>query len=196
MNGSKTQKLLWCVIVGALLCGVIWELAPLPNASSRMARLPQSGFGVSSVEVPLGPAEKEILKNAGVLRREYNLLGSSLLLTIIDGTNDRHAVHDPFYCIRGSGWEIVSENSFPIPGGEARLIRVRKNDHEAEAMVWFSDGRKRHPSASKYWWQTTLRRLSLGASGPEPVLVNLQASGPKAVNWHEVIARFPGLFDV
>lgn len=197
MNPAANRQTtwIWIVLALAVVLGLVWELAPLQDAQVRVARIPSAGLGLSSTELPLLPAEKEILKKASVLRRQYSFKGNTLLLTVIDGTRDRHAVHDPFYCIRGSGWDIVSQNQLKVPGGEAKLIRVRKNGHEAEALVWFSDGHTRHPSASRYWWQTTLRRLSLGGSGPEPVLVNLQSASQKAVNWHDLIATFPGLFD-
>ena len=194
MKGKQTA--LWILLAVAVLCGVAWEAAPLEDATRRFKRLPENGFGIRSKELPLLPDEKEILKNANVLRREYIFKGHPLTLTVIDGTRDRHAVHDPFYCIRGSGWEIVSESPLDVPGGTAKLLHVRKDGNDAEALIWFSDSQQRYPSAKKYWSQTTLRRLTFGWSSPEPVLVNLLSVGDKAVNWSRLIQEFPGLFEI
>jgi hypothetical protein len=41
-----------------------------------------------------------------------------------------------------------------------------------------------------------LRRLTLGASGPEPVLVNLQPVDPRGVNWLRLTEDLLELFDL
>jgi hypothetical protein len=195
LTEAKKQLWLWVVFGAAVVCGAIWQLYPLKDASDRLSKIPAQGFGFSSQALPLDGDEAKILRRANVVRRRYSLGKNSLVLTVIDGTGDRHAVHDPFYCIRGSGWDIISDNSFNIPHGEARLLRMRKNGRETEALVWFSDGLRRYPSASVYWKQTTLRRVTLGKSGEEPVLVNLQSMDGKPVNWSELVRFYQWLFE-
>ncbi|MEW6159418.1 MAG: exosortase-associated EpsI family protein [Verrucomicrobiota bacterium] len=180
----------------AILLGLVWQFFPLADASHRLRLLPQAGVGITSVEVPLKSDEKQILRDATVIRRAYRMGGQPVLLTVIDGTRNRHAVHDPFYCLRGDGWQILSENPFGIRGGHARLIRITRDGQESEALVWFSDGRQRYGSATRYWWQTTLRRLSLGLSGDEPVLVNVQPVGKEIINWRQLIEQFPALTQI
>lgn len=193
---KNRQLWLWLWLALAVVCGIAWEAAPLEDASKRLARLPANGFGLKSQDLPLQPKEREILQHVNVVRREYQFKNHRFTLTAIDGTKDRQSVHDPFYCIRGSGWEIVNQSPIPLPGGEASLLHLRKDGVDAEAVIWFSDGRQRHSSARRYWWQTTLRRATLGLSSPEPVLVNLQSTSQQAINWRSVLHDFPGLFEL
>ena len=74
-------------------------------------------------------------------------------------------------------------------------VQLKKNDRTAEAMFWFSDGTERHSSALRYWLQTTLRRLSLGRSGEEPLLVILQPLTGTALQWDRLLVRFPLPFE-
>lgn len=192
MNSDK-RKLLWCGLASALVLGMVWEFVPLADAQARLKTISTQGIGYSGRDVPLTDTEGEILREANVLRRLYDFDGQPFLLTIIDGTNDRHAVHDPLYCIRGAGWTVISENPFPMRRGSGRLVRMERDGVEAEALIWFSDGRRSHASPSQYWWQTTVRRLTLGMSGEEPVLVVAQSYDGNIVNWRRLVNEFPPL---
>ena len=114
-------------------------------------------------------------------------------MTASDGTRNRHAIHDPYYCFRGGGWQLVDEETFPMPGGYAKIVRMQKGYKYQEAMVWFSDGKTRHTSALWYFIQTTFRRLTLGASGEEPVLIVLRPMETSMVNWQEFVKGIPPL---
>ena len=66
----------------------------------------------------------------------------------------------------------------------------------AEAIFWMSDGRERHSSPSRYWYQTALRRLTLGRSGSEPVLIILQPWPGQTISWDDVLTRIGPLFEI
>ena len=77
-----------------------------------------------------------------------------------------------------------------------RLLKLTKGNQQAEVMFWYSDGLSRYSSAPRYWWETTLRRLTLGRSGREPVLVVLERFGDDVVNWQRLADQFVVLDEV
>jgi hypothetical protein len=190
------RKLLWAGLAVAVALGLIWQLFPLPDAQARVRALPQSGILYAGQDLPIPPEMRMVFGKAQVLKRGYQVGGQRVIVWVIDGSRNRHAVHDPLYCIRGGGWRIVSQNPFPIRGGSAKLILAEKDGAQAESLVWFSDGNTRHASALRYWGQTTLRRLTLGWSGPEPVLITVQLAGSEVVNWRQLAGQFAPLFEL
>ena len=86
--------------------------------------------------------------------------------------------------------------SSPVPGGVARRLVLGKGSEKAEAVYWISNGQVRHTSPLRYWWQATWRRLTLGRSGAEPVLIILQPATGEAVRWEKLFQSFPGLFEL
>ena len=174
---------MWAVIAGAVICGTLWAFYPLPSAASRLAAVPSSGATFASRDVALTPSELQVLGRVNLLHRQYQLGPRQFYATVIDGTKDRHAVHDPRYCFQGAGWNVLSERKLMLPGGEANWVRAINGDREVQALFWFSDGSARYTSMLRYWWQTTLRRMTLGRSGAEPVLVVLQSFGTGQPDW-------------
>ena len=193
---TKTRTILWTGLAFAVVLGSLWQFVPLRDAQDRVAALPKSGIGYVSQDLPVPPEMRAVFGDAQVLRRSYAVRGQRFVLWVVDGSRNRHAVHDPLFCVRGGGWEIRSQGDFALEGVQARLLRAVKAGREVESLLWFSDGRTRHASAPRYWWQTTLRRLTLGASGPEPVLVNLQPVDPQGMNWRRLTEDLPALFDL
>lgn len=189
------RRLLWLALGLAIVLALLWEFVQIPDAANRLNRIPLTGFGFAARELPLSEAERTIFGKARVLKRVYSVGRQGVVVQIVDATRDRHAVHDPLYCFRGAGWDVATETRAQIPGGYARLLTLRRSADLAEAMVWFSDGITRHGSAPQHWWQTILRRLTCGTSGPEPVLVILQPLNGERLVWQDVFARLPILFD-
>lgn len=189
----RTPLLLWIALIGVMLLGALWEGVSLPNATGRLEKLPLKGLGFAGQELPLKEVEQKVFGKADVLNRVYVAGGQKFVLTVIDGTADRHAVHDPLYCFKGAGWTVRSREPLRVAGGEAALLRLGKRERDAEALIWFSDGRERHASALRYWWQTTLRRVSLGRSGEEPILIILQPAEGSSLDWDRVFAALPAL---
>jgi hypothetical protein len=174
---------LWAVIGVAMACGALWAMYPLPDAARRLQSVPRSGAGFSSTDITLTPTELQALGRVNLIHRQYQVENQSFYTTIIDGTKDRHAVHDPRYCFQGAGWNVLAERKLDLPGGEANWVRATQGDREVQALFWFSDGKTRYTSVLRYWWQTTLRRMTLGRSGAEPVLVVLQSFGREQPDW-------------
>jgi Protein of unknown function (DUF3485) len=189
MAARRRSATLWATAAVAILGSVLWDLYPLPPATKRLDDIPKRGPGFFSRKVPLTPAERAVLGPVGIVHREYRWHDHDFYLSVIDGTRNRHAVHDPSYCFRGAGWNILSRKEIHLPGGKATWFRITRSGREAEAVFWFSDGLVRYPSVFTYWWETALRRLTLGHSGPEPVLVVLQAYGREPPDWGPLLRQ-------
>ena len=187
------KRFLWIGLGVSVLLSAVWEWFPLPDAQGRMKAMAKDGVGYSSEDLTLTPTESAGFGGASVLKRLYQIGDQRFVVAVVDGARNRHAVHDPLFCIRGSGWKIVSQSSFPIEGGEALWMRVVRGGQETELLVWFSDGKNRHASPARYWWQTTLRRITLGNSGPEPVLVLIQPAEKGTWNWRKMVNECPAL---
>ncbi len=180
----------------AIVLALVWDRIPLADASARLARLPEQGLGFASREIPLNDAERSIYGTAKVTKRLYQLGREQWVVVVIDGTANRHAIHDPTYCFRGGGWNVLAQEPLAIPGGEAAHLTLGNDREQRQALYWISDGRTRHASPTRYWRQTALRRLTLGQSGPEPVLVLVQPNRAGAVAWDQLPNRLPALFDL
>lgn len=191
---KPSQRWLLVFLVTAIALGAAWQYVPLTDAQARLTALPAKGIGYVSLESPVSDAERVIFGGAHVIKRSYRIGADHLSVIIIDGTRNRHAVHDPMLCVRGGGWTIAAREPFPLPGGGGELVRITKGEQVNEVLYWFSDGIDRHASPTTYWLQATLRRLTFGASGEEPVLVLLQSESGRAIDWRPLLAdRFMAL---
>ena len=195
MNELK-RRWLWVALGTVMALSLLWELVPRSDASARLNRLPVSGFHLFSRDIPLNKVEEDIYHGANVRKRLYQAGHEKFILLAIDGTNDRHAVHDPTYCFLGGGWKVGTDRTLPIPGGVARLLDLTKNGGNVEIMFWISDNRTRHGSALRAWWQSTLRRLTFVLSVEEPVIFILQPLPGTTVNWDDIRVEFPAVFEI
>ena len=165
---------------------------PLPDAQARLYTLIHSQGNYTRTPLPLAPQEAEVFGQASASKQLYTFDGESAVVLVIDGSRNRHAVHDPRYCFRGAGWQVLTEASKPLPqGGEAVLLTLARNGETAQAIYWWSDCHSRHASALRYWWQSALRRLTAGRSGPEPLLTLIQPTLGQTLNWDHWLAAFP-----
>jgi hypothetical protein len=185
---------LWFFLAAVIILGALWQFFPLSNARERLEALPLVGTKYSGKNIPLTEFEQSFFYNVDVLKRLYNVQDNLLFILVLDGTNNRHIVHDPYYCFKGSGWDILNEKNIPIPDGTASLVKIKKGDIEKQALFWFGDGKKNYASPLKYWLETIARRLTLGFSGPEPVLVIVQPVNEDTVDWENLPKQFPALF--
>ncbi len=180
---------LWMVLLASFGYSLATKYGTLPDASVRLAAIPTILANFSSRDVPLTAVEVEVYGSIHVLKRICVLGGQQAQLLCLDGTRDRHAVHDPRLCFRGAGWEILQDEPMPHPaGGEVRRLRLRKAGHEVETLYWWSTLHERHGSPGRYWLQTALRRITRGLSGDEPVLVLLQPLHAERLVWSTWIA--------
>lgn len=192
---TRAQKFLLGGLLLAVILALVWDRVPLPDAQNRVAGLAPAGLGFTSREVPLNETEKSIFGPAQVTKRVYRVGRQNFVIVIIDGTRNRHAVHDPTYCFRGAGWTIAGERPLALPGGAGQILSLRKGNQTREAVYWFSDGRERHAQVARCWWQTALRRLTFGASGPAPVLVLVQPLDDESAAWETLPVTLPMLFE-
>lgn len=193
---SISQRLLWIGLTIAVILGIVWQFAPLPDAKERMSRLPLLGLGYKGHDLPLKPYESKFLNDVNVIKRMYTVDGQKFFITILDGTRNRHVVHDPYFCFKGSGWAIVNEQELPIKKGNANLLVISKDNQTREALFWFSDGKTQYSSPMQYWLQATLRRLTLGMSGSEPILIVVQPIQNDTVFWNRFEKQFTSLFEL
>lgn len=186
----------WTALASALGASLIWQFVPLHGAEQRLIELQIQGDHFNSRGVALSATESTSLGAAIAVRRLYTFGDQRILANLIDATHNRHAVHDPLYCFTGSGWQIVNDRRVEIPGGEGRHVTFARQGQRAELTFWFSDGAVRHCGIANYWWQTTLRRLTCGLSGPEPVLVLLQSYDDRPVDWRVILRPDSPLFSL
>ena len=187
------------LIVGvllALLFGIASDRYAKKQTSPRLDRLPIHGTGYAGKEIPLTAGETSVFGSARVVKRIYRHGKATFLLVVIDGSRYRHAVHDPIYCFKGMGWEVNNHTLIPIEGGEATRLTLTRGREKRQAIFWFSDGALRHNSVTRYWCQATLRRLTFGLSGPEPLFVILQPLGEAHPSWYRDIHNFGPIHDL
>lgn len=185
-----SESVAWGVLAIAFTLGVVSEFYSLPTAKKRFEAIPREGIAFSSIEIPLTPQETATFGQAQVIKRLYHFGRESYVLTIVDGTRDRHAVHDPLYCFRGSGWEVEKSSELLFSGGKIRLLDLQQNKTKQEAVYWFSDGDTYYNNMVLYWFQTTLRRLTFGYSGQEPLLIIIYPYKHQTTDWPMTLARF------
>ena len=94
MNDLK-RRWLWLALCLVMAISLLWELVPRSDATDRLNRLPVSGFHLFSRDIPLNQVEADIYRGANVRKRLYQVGHEKFILIAIDGTHDRHAVHDP-----------------------------------------------------------------------------------------------------
>jgi hypothetical protein len=182
------------LILSLALCG-LWEWAPLADASGRFAAIPEHGATFSSRSISLTDTEVESLQGAAAIKRLYADQKQLVWFMCVDGSKNRNAVHDPSYCLLAGGCSIETKEEVAIPGGVAQRITFRRAAETTQMLYWFYDGESCYHSLPRYWFATTLRRISLGQSGDEPVLFILrphQSAGDRPPDWnHFIQTLFP-----
>lgn len=177
------NALLWAVCIVALVVALIVELAPQRDAIGQLLAIPNRGEEFRSRETPLTAQERELLGEASAVKKYIAPNGAEpFLFSAIDGTRNRHAVHDPRYCFVGAGWRIVNEQSIPVDQGELQLLTLERDGEQRQAMFWFSTPGNWFVSPMTYWTRATWRRLTFGAGGEEPILMVVQSLGDQPLN--------------
>jgi hypothetical protein len=181
------QRILWCAII---LCAIItfgWPMIPVPSAESRLASIPTASPDFQARRLELSPDDRAFLGKAQAVQYLIAMRGGGrLMLTVIDGTHNRHAVHDPNYCFSGAGWTIQAKKSVKVAAGDATWMTLAKDSQITEALWFFDDGNHQFASPLEYWLATSLRRVTLGRSGAEPVLVSVRGLPGESIPWDRV----------
>lgn len=184
---------LWVALGFLAILAVAWRMVPLSDAAERVRSLPLEGLTFRGQDVPLDAVETNHFAGVTLLKREYQAGPHRIALLVVDGTRNRHAVHDPAYCFRGGGWEAVSSSEIPMLGGRATRQVFRRGNESRDLVFWFSDGKSRYGSLLRHAWESALRRITFGRSGEAPVLISLQASGNPSPDWDVVLQAIPPL---
>ncbi|MDX1932655.1 MAG: exosortase-associated EpsI family protein [Capsulimonadales bacterium] len=190
----------WTMVLVGIFAAILWDVLPSGNGPSRFRDLPLHGTRFRMRNVPLTETEKATFGGAEVVKRLIRCEGQpAILLTVVDGGKNNHAIHDPTYCLRGAGWTIVAENPLPIPGGTARWVRLKQRlagaDREIEAVYWFSNGRQCYDSSLRSWADGVLARVSRHRVGPSPALVLMHSLGQEEQypDWEAILRSLPAL---
>jgi len=181
---TPRNSALAAVLIAAVALSLLWPMIPMPP--SLIDQVPTSAQGLSSRDLPLSETETRWLAGARGIKRVVRTPSGIWLLAVTDGSNNRQAVHDPAYCFRGEGWTISGRQTLPLSSGHASLLSLTKPDESFQALAWFSDGGPPFTSPLEYWAKATLRRLSCGLSGNEPLLFILRPLGPPPKNWTDL----------
>ena len=193
---SIRSRLLPILLAVALGAGILWDSFPLNDASERLENLTNQGPGFRFSDVSLTVKEASWYSSVHARKRLLRTRSDAAIMMMIDGAADRHCIHDPTYCLRGDGWTVESHSTIELSGGQrVSHLRVSRGTVTREAVYWFSDGRRVFRSISDYWWWCSLRRMTFGASGEEPVFVMLQPACEKAVHWRRLFESVPALFE-
>ncbi|MDQ8193803.1 exosortase-associated EpsI family protein [Coraliomargarita sp. SDUM461004] len=171
----KQVTLLFSSLLILILIATYVRTLDLPDASARIANFPQSGPGFSARRVALTEFEKDMLGEAKGYKWIYTWKGLRYAITILDGTHNRQAVHDPRYCFRGAGWTIEMDETITLAGGSARHLQLSNENGRSEAVFFYSTGERVFDAPLEYWMRATVRRWLRSKGGAEPVLVMLQA---------------------
>ncbi len=181
------RRVLWCGLILALILTVVWPLIPVPSAANRLAAIPTSSPDFHASPMAFSASDLAFLGQAQSVQYLITMRsGGRLVLTVIDGSHNRHAVHDPGYCFAGAGWSVQDKRSVTVPSGSATWVALARDHQKAEALWFFDDGHHQFTSPIEYWLETSARRASLGHSGPEPVLVSLRSLPDEPVHWDRV----------
>jgi len=172
------NTLLAVILLLAITLSFVWPHLPIAQRPKLLETLPTQTWGLESKN--LEPTETELrwLDGAEFIKRIYTYQGKRWILSATDGSTNRQAVHDPAYCFVGGGWSVKDKQKVALAGGHATLLTLQKSSREKYALYWFSDGGSPFDSLPEYWARTTLRRLTRGLSGPEPILFLLQGNRP------------------
>lgn len=185
----------WLALGGLLVTALVWS-RPLSPGPTRIDDLPKKGMTYQSVDLPLEGGEEDFFRGARVVKRLYRLVDRSTLVVIgIDGSGNRHAVHDPLFCFRGGGWVTRSTEPVTLAYGAGRHIRLERGPEKWEAIYWFSDGHTQHASPVRAWLQSAVRRMTRGYSGPEPILIVIQPGDASQIPWDSAGKWFSSLLE-
>jgi hypothetical protein len=183
----------WALLGVMILLSASWQFVQVPDASARLERFPKRAPGIDSRDMALTPAEAVVFHGTSAIKRLVAVQGVPVILTIVDGTRNRHAIHDPGFCFRGAGWRVASRETLPMDHGEACLFRLQKEGEAAEALYWFTDGQRQFAGPVEFWWRTALRRLTFGHFSDAPVLVILTSTAPEPLDWPSLLQNWPDL---
>jgi hypothetical protein len=101
------------------------------------------GFGNwVGMEISTSSAEQQLYKDAHITKRLYADNQGNQIVALFVTASNIHQLHNPEYCLTGSGWRIQSHEQNLWPTGSAatpvRAIRATRNNNRLTSLYWFS----------------------------------------------------------
>jgi hypothetical protein len=187
------KVILWFTLVFACALGITWQYFPLENASARIRPVLAK---LGGEELPKIGWEASFFKDVDLYKRLFQNGDTTICIFIIDATRNRHVVHDPLFCYQGSGWKVTGSQEWPLPKGKGMIVSLERDGVTKKFGYWFSDGKECYNSFFRYWLTCSLRRMTLGLTGAEPVLITIDVSGNAPCNWQAILAEHPALLEL
>ncbi|HEU4751501.1 MAG TPA: exosortase-associated EpsI family protein, partial [Armatimonadota bacterium] len=98
----------------------------VPRSSRNyLAELPLSFQGWKISDTPLSKSELELLEPDAVVARSYaGPHGEGVGLVVVAGRRKK-TVHTPGFCMPSAGWEVMTQNSHPLPIAGHAIVSTR-----------------------------------------------------------------------
>jgi hypothetical protein len=101
------------------------------------------GFGNwVGMEISTSSAEQQSYNNAHIRKRLYADNQGNQIVALFVTASNIHQLHNPEYCLTGSGWRIQSHEQNLWPTGSAatsvKAIRATRNNTRLTSLYWFS----------------------------------------------------------
>jgi len=196
MSRTNGQFLQWLIILFVVLATFAFKIHATQQQHSSLHDVPVSGYGFDGRALEFSDAELAFLGKAEAIKHEYSQADYRLVVVVVDGSNNRHAVHDPIFCLRGAGYETTSNTEFPIINGHGQLISLANGSARQKVAFWFSNGEQRYTAFSRYLAESAINRLTFGAIGSQPKMITVYSTGGRIPNWSSILDRFPVLMDI
>jgi hypothetical protein len=196
MDSANGKVLQWLIVLFVVAATFAFKVNATGQSQDALSDIPISGYGFDGRVLAFSEAERTFLGGAEAIKHEYSQANFRLVVVVVDGSNNRHAVHDPMFCLRGAGFEITNQTAFPIINGHGELISLAKGAAKQKVAFWFSNGEQRYTAFSRYLFESAVNRLTLGTIGTQPRMVTVYSVGERIPNWSSVLDRFPVLMDI
>lgn len=193
---KKPKSYLALVILVLGLFALALDSYKLSNGQERVQRIPTYGPGFALRPLPAQADDAALFGKAQVHRFTLACRQGNFLLTIIDGTDNRHAIHDPVYCVSGAGWQVTEEQEIKTSHGRVKALRLNKQGRETHLLYFFADGERHWTSPTRTWLGQAARRASLGTTSEAILLVELQPYQKTKPNWVELVHTLPVLTEL
>lgn len=146
------------------ICLAAWLLANCRSAVRSVdgvQAVSASGPGFTTKRIALDPVERLAL-GGGVATRYYVVSGDHrFLLTLIDATNQTHAIHHPSVCHGGRGWKTESDQRLVVERGDVGWLHLRRGNQRKQMLYWFVGDQSRHRSFIRNRIEDQLQRFAI-----------------------------------
>lgn len=184
---SHSKRSFFIILIPLVILAIVWEYLPEANSGDRLALLRQAAVPLGGQIIPLSAEETTDLGGARAMKIRYPFDSRDWVLIAVDGSRNSGFIHDPSYCLHGTGWECVEHRKLPLDDGSAEIMQFTRNQERMTFAFWFNDGRETFSSMLGYWSHRMMRRLTLGLSGDIPIMMSLYPLGddaPTPENWN------------